>query len=126
SNNDVKGVITVNDNPNTWNGYSFLALSTQFKIGEEVVYSVEVKSNKAIVLNVSFMPHYPSNNFITTLNLLPNVWTKAVCKGVVGNIDNNLFLSGFSGSNASGAVINYKNFKIERGNKATDWTPAPE
>lgn len=67
-------------------------------------------------------------NYLSTQKITKN-WTRVYCKAsfkdgtTVADAD---FMYFRVQSNAHGAIIHAKNFKAEKGDKNTDWTPAPE
>ena len=73
---------------------------------------------------------YPSEN-LTFNNIIPNTngkWVRVshtYTQSGITKAGSNGFLWGFS-SLTAGKEIKYRNLKLEKGNTATDWTPAPE
>lgn len=60
------------------------------------------------------------------IHLIPNKWGKLITTrtGLNGNIPNSGL--GIYSHDGLGQPLYYRNYKIEKGNKATDWTPALE
>ncbi|WP_291076335.1 MULTISPECIES: phage tail protein [unclassified Empedobacter] len=126
SNNSVKGEVQVHNTNNNWNSYAFFNQSTGFNLGDEVTFSIDLKVSYDAEVLLNYMPHYPNNIALGTFNLKANQWTRKSITLKILNNDGNAFLFGLGGNNTPNLIINYKNPKVEFGNKATDWTPAPE
>lgn len=100
--------------------------------GTEYTYSIDIK------LTGSFTNFCASIDYRTpthTLNFHADAytdktgeWIRISATGVTQGIaDASNSLYAFDWDTATvGSIIEYKNPKLERGNKATDWTPAPE
>lgn len=129
------GKITVNAQGN-WNAYTWVhALFPDsnyvFKdcVGKDFAYSVDVKTNKAgASAYIDF--RNGSQKPLLIRMAVPNTGNKWIRISGTGKLGNNVVATGslvvFEGSNQQGLILEYKNFKLELGNKGTDWTPAPE
>lgn len=96
--------------------------------------SVDVKAS----CNTNFFPNFLCGDWSSSIiqnrrdikhTTVANAWTKLVW--IVQSVDKlptrtdqNTYFVGMDSS--PGAWYQFRNFKIEKGNKATDWTPAPE
>lgn len=101
----------------------------------EYVLSFDVKSNRDYTVLANLLEGNATNSLISTIkpvsNIIPsnNTWTKVVIKlksavELPTSTRQVIYITGFDTS--EGAVHYVKNLKLEKGNKATDWTPAPE
>ena len=138
-----KGKITLLDNVR-FNAYSWVENKMSEtpeemarKIGETYTASIEVKTTNLRQGNVYFSCSLRTNDYRTVFvagTPVPanaNEWQKisasfkisqtslAVTKCLY-NLDSNGAVVN------KGTIIEYRNFKLEKGNVATDWTPAPE
>ena len=103
---------------------------TQYK-GVTFTVSLDVKVSNAIGTNAFWFnfrePHIQGNAI--AINNTNGAWTRiSSTVSIPANYSNSspLGLCGFRSTNGAGTVIEYKNIKLEIGNKSTDWTPAPE
>lgn len=103
---------------------------TQYK-GITFTVSLDVKVSNAIGSNsfwFNFREPRISGNSVT-LNNTNGAWIRISSTiSIPADYSNNspTGLCGFQSNNGLGTVIEYRNIKLEIGNKATDWTPAPE
>lgn len=137
------GKITIT-NSGTGNAYCFIeskyAVSPTdlyVNIGDSFTYSIDIKVtglfesvNTGIdcrtanhVINISM----DSGNIFNTEN--DGKWVRIYGTGTVTSVGEDytasLFSFGWTGGTV-GSTIEYRHPKLEKGNKATDWTPAPE
>lgn len=96
--------------------------------GQELTYSLDVKV--PVAGNVSFYSlGLHTVGFNKSFNLEADVWTRIVATGIASydaaNPSSYCNLSIY-GIYDSGRIPIVRKLKIEKGNKATDWTPAPE
>lgn len=126
SDNSNKGRIIVNNTKETWNAYQWVTLSEGFKLGEDAVFSIEVKSSINCEIGIVFFPYYNTQNSVQKHTLSANVWKRVFVKSKVFEIKDNGDLINIIGSNMNNAIVEFRNAKIERGNIYTDWTIAPE
>ncbi|WP_407483735.1 hypothetical protein [Elizabethkingia anophelis] len=127
SDNSVPGVITVLRS-GKWNCYSWLTLPSGYdKIGKQLTMSLELLVDNQINFGVGVHFAYEQNLIRKDVSYItPGKWTKVfiTCDKITGT---NVSLIGLDGIDAPvGTKIKYRGFKLEEGNKATDWTPAPE
>ena len=99
-------------------------------------YTVSIDVRASVVTSMN--PHFKNANGTNTLiqsrkvinnTTVANVWTKLVwiVKSVATlptNTGQNTYFVGMN--SGTGVSYQFKNLKIEKGNIATDWTPAPE
>lgn len=99
-------------------------------------YTVSIDVRASVVTSMN--PHFSNANGTNTLiqsrkvinnTTVANVWTKLVwiVKSVATlptNTGQNTYFVGMN--SGTGVSYQFKNLKIEKGNIATDWTPAPE
>lgn len=82
-------------------------------IGDQVILSFFIKTNVAQRLSTTFSPH--------TINV-ETTWTKIVIPyAFFKNANAHFYLAG-----AGLTTVEIHSIKLEKGTKATDWTPAPE
>ena len=127
SDNSVPGVITVLRS-GKWNCYNWLTLPSGYdKIGKQLTMSLELLVDNQINFGVGVHFAYEQNLIRKDVSYIaPGKWTKVFITydKITGT---NTSLIGLDGIDAPvGTKIKYRNFKLEEGNKATDWTPAPE
>ena len=107
------------------------------RIGTEFAFSLDVKITGSFTnlrANVDFMDtsHNTSifSNFFGINGLEVGKWTRVSGVASVKEVANvtatrSLFSLNWSNSTV-GSTIEYRNLQLEEGNKATDWSPAPE
>lgn len=119
-------------------GWSVIQFSyigrTKWEADTNYTVSVDVKASVSTSMNPEFRHGNGSNMLIQSCKAVnnktvANVWTKLVwvVKSAAtlpsGTSQNTYFI----GMNSNvGVSYQFKNLKIEKGNTATDWTPAPE
>lgn len=119
-------------------GWSVIAFSyigrTKWEADTNYTVSVDVKASVSTSMNPDFRHSDGSNMLIQSCKAVnnktvANVWTKLVwvvksAATLPSGISQNTYFTGMN-SNV-GVSYQFKNLKIEKGNTATDWTPAPE
>lgn len=95
--------------------------------------SLDVKASVSTSFTVKFREPNGANSIIksnATANVpTPNTWTKLIwtvtsVDTLPSSTDQSIYLTDMNSE--TGVWYQFKNLKIEKGNKATDWTPAPE
>lgn len=127
SDNSLPGEITVL-RPGKWNCYSWLTLPPEYdKVGKQLTMSLELFVDRQINFGVGVHFAYEQNLIRKDVSYITSgKWTKVFITydKITGT---NTSLIGLDGIDAPvGTKIKYRDFKLEEGNKATDWTPAPE
>lgn len=119
-------------------GWSVIQFSyigrTKWEADTNYTVSVDVKASVSTLMNPDFRHSDGSNMLIQSCKAVnnktvANVWTKLVwvvksAATLPSGISQNTYFTGMN-SNV-GVSYQFKNLKIEKGNTATDWTPAPE
>lgn len=119
-------------------GWSVIEFSyigrTKWEADTNYTVSVDVKASVSTSMNPDFKHSDGSNMLIQSCKAVnnktvANVWTKLVwvvksAATLPSGISQNTYFTGMN-SNV-GVSYQFKNLKIEKGNTATDWTPAPE
>lgn len=119
-------------------GWSVIEFSyigrTKWEADTNYTVSVDVKASVSTSMNPDFRRSDGSNMLIQSCKAVnnktvANVWTKLVwvvksAATLPSGISQNTYFTGMN-SNV-GVSYQFKNLKIEKGNTATDWTPAPE
>lgn len=119
-------------------GWSVIQFSyigrTKWEADTNYTVSVDVKASVSTSMNPSFRHGDSSNMLIQSCKAVnnktvANVWTKLVwvvksAATLPSGTSQNTYFTGMN-SNV-GVSYQFKNLKIEKGNMATDWTPAPE
>lgn len=119
-------------------GWSVIEFSyigrTKWEADTNYTVSVDVKASVSTSMNPDFRHSDGSNMLIQSCKAVnnktvANVWTKLVwvvksAATLPSGISQNTYFTGMN-SNV-GVSYQFKNLKIEKGNTATDWTPAPE
>lgn len=101
-------------------------------------FSADVRTNSErfyISLNFRMSPGH-GNSISSVAGIIPNTngeWKRVSSTIYIpeSTLERNAMLLSFGGRSSTppaptGSYLEYRNFKLERGNKATDWTPAPE
>lgn len=107
---------------------------TKWEADTNYTVSVDVKASVSTSMNPGFRHSDGSNMLIQSCKAVnnktvANVWTKLVwvvksAATLPSGTSQNTYFTGMN-SNV-GVSYQFKNLKIEKGNTATDWTPAPE
>lgn len=119
-------------------GWSVIRFSyigrTKWEADTNYTVSVDVKASVSTSMNPDFRHDNGSNMLIQSCKAVnnktvANVWTKLVwvvksAATLPSGTSQNTYFTGMN-SNV-GVSYQFKNLKIEKGNTATDWTPAPE
>lgn len=119
-------------------GWSVIQFSyigrTKWEADTNYTVSVDVKASVSTSMNPDFRNSNGSNMLIQSCKAVnnktvANVWTKLVwvvksAATLPSGTSQNTYFTGMN-SNV-GVSYQFKNLKIEKGNTATDWTPAPE
>lgn len=119
-------------------GWSVIQFSyigrTKWEADTNYTVSVDVKASVSTSMNPEFRHGNGSNMLIQSCKAVnnktvANVWTKLVwvvksAATLPSGTSQNTYFTGMN-SNV-GVSYQFKNLKIEKGNMATDWTPAPE
>lgn len=119
-------------------GWSVIQFSyigrTKWEADTNYTVSVDVKASVSTSMNPDFRHGDDSNMLIQSCKAVnnktvANVWTKLVwvvksAATLPSGTSQNTYFTGMN-SNV-GVSYQFKNLKIEKGNTATDWTPAPE
>lgn len=119
-------------------GWSVIQFSyigrTKWEADTNYTVSVDVKASVSTSMNPGFRHGNGSNMLIQSCKAVnnktvANVWTKLVwvvksAATLPSGTSQNTYFTGMN-SNV-GVSYQFKNLKIEKGNTATDWTPAPE
>lgn len=124
--NETEGIIRVKNTPNTWNAYTWVTLSEPHEVGDNVVFSMYIKSSIDCDIRFNYIAYYDINFFASTERLTANQWKRISVKGVIKGKNSEPSLIGISGSEMANAVVEFRNAQIERGNKSTEWNFAPE
>ena len=119
-------------------GWSVIQFSyigrTKWEADTNYTVSVDVKASVSTSMNPGFRHADGSNMLIQSCKAVnnktvANVWTKLVwvVKSAATLPSGTSQHTYFTGMNSNvGVSYQFKNLKIEKGNTATDWTPAPE
>lgn len=133
------GKITVL-NDNVWNAYDWLDhfwTIPEIQGGETYTLSVEIKTTNLTKDGVTFSIDFRNGAWQTehesVAPIPPNKngeWQKLSCTLTSGrSLPKSLVAFATTATGATGftgTIIEYRNLKLEKGNKATDWSPAPE
>ncbi|MCL1652597.1 phage tail protein [Elizabethkingia miricola] len=127
SDNSVPGEITILRS-GKWNCYSWLTLPPGYdKVDKQLTMSLELYVDHQINFGVGVHFAYEQSLLRKDVSYIPSgTWVKVFVTydKVIGT---NTSLIGLDGIDAPvGTKIKYRNFKLEEGSKATDWTLAPE
>ena len=118
-----------------WSVIQFFYIGrTKWEADTNYTVSVDVKASVVTSMNPRFMNMIGTNTLIQSRKVInnttvANVWTKLVwiVKSVATlptDTGQNTYFVGMN--SGTGVSYQFKNLKIEKGNIATDWTPAPE
>lgn len=119
-------------------GWSVIQFSyigrTKWEADTNYTVSVDVKASVSTSMNPGFRHDDSSNMLIQSCKAVnnktvANVWTKLVwvvksAATLPRGTSQNTYFTGMN--SGTGVSYQFKNLKIEKGNMATDWTPAPE
>lgn len=113
--------------------FSYIGRS-KWEANTDYTVSIDVRASVVTSMNPRFMNMNGTNTLIQSRKVInnttvANVWTKLVwiVKSVATlptNTGQNTYFVGMN--SGTGVSYQFKNLKIEKGNIATDWTPAPE
>lgn len=110
-------------NPDETNNYLYYGFDCDMELNETYAVSADIEVTDGDVTQVSILP-YPGGKAescaITASGRVSRIFTKTT-----DTIVRVLIYAGIAGSTAGNGII-IRNVKIEKGNQATDWTPAPE
>lgn len=126
----------------TGNNSTNLSLKNPISVDNDTTYTIQVKIWCNVDLNVSY--NYPLHSQINDEDLNPNnahdggstvlksqsfiekeKW-HTIIKELKSNTNGTITIKPFIYMLPTGCIARIKEFKLEKGNKATDWTPAPE
>lgn len=106
----------------------------KWKPNTTYVLSIEVKSNVRTSLTPGFRHGDSSNGLIQSCTAINNItaanaWVKLIwivksLATLPSGTSQNTYFTGMN--SGTGVWYQFKNLKLEEGNKATDWSPAPE
>ena len=103
--------------------FNYHACTCDMELNETYTISADIEITDGDFTGISVYP-YPGGINVTCIipenGRITHTFTKTV-----DTIDRVLIYAGISGSTRGNGII-IRNVKIEKGNKATDWTPAPE
>ena len=119
-------------------GWSVIEFSyigrTKWEADTNYTVSVDVKASVSTSMDPNFRHSNNSNMLIQSCKAVnnktvANVWTKLVwvvksAAPLPSGTSQNTYFAGMN--SGTGVSYQFKNLKIEKGNMATDWTPAPE
>ena len=113
--------------------FSYIGRS-KWEANTDYTVSIDVRASVVTSMNPRFMNTIGTNTLIQSRKVInnttvANVWTKLVwiVKSVATlptDTGQNTYFVGMN--SGTGVSYQFKNLKIEKGNIATDWTPAPE
>lgn len=113
--------------------FSYIGRS-KWEANTDYTVSIDVRASVVTSMNPRFMNTIGTNTLIQSQKVInnttvANVWTKLVwiVKSVATlptDTGQNTYFVGMN--SGTGVSYQFKNLKIEKGNIATDWTPAPE
>ncbi|MBR4403467.1 MAG: carbohydrate binding domain-containing protein [Flavobacteriales bacterium] len=92
--------------------------------GEEYMVSFDVRSDNLTSLNYCYLMSSSGNIWQPLTPTITTTWQRIEYKFKATTTGEYMF--GFGMSQAAGKSFQIKRVKVERGNKATDWSPAPE
>lgn len=107
--------------------------SKKFMPNENYIISFDIKSNTSTTLSIDMATVNGTDSIINNISYINNKtvedsWIKIVAtfstKDIITHEKQILYLNVLN--TLVGTYYMFKNLKIEKGNKATDWTPAPE
>ena len=134
------GVVEVNSDLD-WNAYAFLQTKmwdrAQFftDVGQTYSLSVDVKADlpEGRFVELRFDTRSPGDGYgpPVVIRDTNGVWvrhstTLTIPESSTPDSMSLVSMRSGGGPDEVGSVIQYRNWKLEKGNKATDWTPAPE
>lgn len=125
-------------NSTVQSGWSVIQYShigrTKWETNMVYTVSFDVKSNVNTVMNIAFKESNATNSLSGNSNAVNSqiqankwnklVWTVKSLSTLPSSTSQVLYITGMN--SGTGVWYQFKNLKIEKGNKVTDWTPAPE
>lgn len=113
--------------------FSYIGRS-KWEANTDYTVSIDVRASVSTSMDPSFRHSDSSNMLIQSCKAVnnktvANVWTKLVwvvksAAPLPSGTSQNTYFTGMN--SGTGVSYQFKNLKIEKGNMATDWTPAPE
>lgn len=133
--NSVNGVhFTVTSAISGWSYISYNNINPRvYELNTEYTVSFDVLMTTSRSLSVCIQDNDATSNLapsVSTGSIPANTWTNVSVTIKTNSVEpdsrnaNVLYITGMS--NSVDYEISFKNLKIEKGNSATDWTPAPE
>lgn len=134
-----EGKITITNDDNgykqwqIWSNQGATALD-KLEGDKEYTLSFEIKKDSSVVIGLAHVSiRYQAKGTLDTLRLnvraedLTSDWVRYEVKGIIPqeDIDDSTYvrlIAYFSGE----GIVSFRKIKLEKGNKATDWSPAPE
>ena len=122
--NTIQGISWMYANYDLTGTIPILEPNTDYMLSFDVWSNVSVNRGVQIKKNDATMSLTTRNSYNTVANETVHVSMKLTTNGLEDAGTQVLYFEGL-GSNAP-ATYRFKNLKLEKGNKATDWSPAPE
>ncbi|WP_185246624.1 hypothetical protein [Chryseobacterium bernardetii] len=111
-----------------FNAYAFVNHTLNATVGDKYAISMDIRFNQVFTsLKVRVFSEYPNNTVgIEINNMQPNIWHRVsiVSNQVVDPTKRMLVV--VEGTAQSGAIVDYRDFKVEIGGLSTPYSVAPE
>lgn len=108
---------------NAADNYNYESFKADMTLGETYTISADIEITHGTFDKVSIYPY--EGGTVTLVDIPANKRVVLTFTKKVSTITSVLIYAGVAGATRGNGII-IRNVKIEKGNKATDWTPAPE
>ncbi|WWY80933.1 hypothetical protein V9K80_05070 [Pediococcus pentosaceus] len=122
---DSSSDVVIDDTVNN-QGWAYKAIYSALEAGQEYTFTSSVTVNTGKAENICVNLYNPTTQGTTLVSNCPIVNGKIECTFIAVKDSPQLLIYAGTPGNTKGNKVTFNYYKLEKGNKATDWTPAPE